>query len=278
MTAQYLGLALVLALTLNNRNRLVRAAGTLLAAIALGFVVLSVILADADGTFAAAPAGIVRPLLLNAQAAVALTAIAFLLWAAWAQAGRQARGIPTGALPWRNDATTFGLVSRGAHWATATLVLSLFPIGLFLQTLPTGAPDRGVFLAVHQTLGVTVLVLVLARLGWLARSAPPPLPSSLRAWERSLARLVHPALYASVILLASTGLLLSLSGGAGLELYGWTVRSPAGTDVAAARLWPTLHNLVLPILFYAIIALHLGAVLKHHFVARRTQDVRRMLR
>jgi cytochrome b561 len=274
VTAQYLFLALVLALTLNHRNRFLRAAGTLLAAIALGFIVLSVILADTDGTFAAAPAGMVRPLLLNAQAAVALAAIVFLLWAAWRQVGRAS----TDPLPWRNDAATFGLVSRGAHWATATLVLCLFPIGLFLQTLPAASPDRGVFLAVHQTLGVTVLVLVLARLGWLARSPPPPLAPSLRRWERSLARLVHPALYASIILLASTGLLLTLSGGLRLELYGWTSRLPAQTDVAAGGLWKTLHNLVLPILFYAIIALHLGAVLKHHFIARRMQDVRRMLR
>jgi cytochrome b561 len=39
-----------------------------------------------------------------------------------------------------------------------------------------------------------------------------------------------------------------------------------------------LHNQVLPALFYAFMALHLGAVLKHHFFGRRTDDVRRMLR
>ncbi len=83
MTAQYLGLAIILAITLNHANRFVRAGGTLLVAIGLAFIVLSIYLADTDGTFAALPAGSYRPKLLNAQAVAALAAIMFLLWATW---------------------------------------------------------------------------------------------------------------------------------------------------------------------------------------------------
>jgi cytochrome b561 len=273
VTAQYLGLAIILAITLNHPNRFVRAGGTLLVAIGLAFIVLSIYLADTDGTFAALPAGSVRPELLNGQAVVALAAIVFLLWATW----RQLRRPLTAVVPWRNSRATFGLVSRSAHWATATLVLCLIPIGLFMQVLPAASPDRVVFMAVHQTLGVTVLVVILLRLAWLTRSAPPPLPPSLRPWERLLAHAVHPALYALIISLPVTGLLLSVFGGVPLELFGWAVPLPA-TPPPAGTLWPAPHNQILPVLFYAIIAMHLGAVLKHHFIARRTEDVRRMLR
>jgi cytochrome b561 len=274
VTAQYLGLAIILAITLNHANRFVRAGGTLLVAVGLAFIVLSIYLADTDGTFAAVAAGNIRPSLLNAQALLALAAIVFLLWAAWRQLHRPLRS----TMPWRNTPATFGLVSRGAHWATATLVLCLIPIGLFTQTLPAASPDRAVFLAVHQTLGVTVLGLILVRLAWLVSNPPPPLSPYLRPWERSLARAVHTALYALIILLASTGLLLSLSNGVPLELFGWVVPGPAPADPVAAPLWPALHNQILPVLFYGVIAMHLGAVLKHHFIARRTEDVRRMLR
>ena len=87
MTAQYLILAVVLAFTLNHANPFVRAGGTLLAAVGLAFIVLSIVLADLDGTFAALPAGLgaARPLLLNAQAVIASAAVLFLLWAAWRQ-------------------------------------------------------------------------------------------------------------------------------------------------------------------------------------------------
>jgi hypothetical protein len=66
---------------LNHANRFVRAAGTLLVAICLAFIVLSICWAATDCTFAPVQPGNLRPLLLNAQAVVALAAIAFLLWA-----------------------------------------------------------------------------------------------------------------------------------------------------------------------------------------------------
>lgn len=82
---------------------------------------------------------------------------------------------------------------------------------------------------------------------------------------------------AFIILLPLTGLMLTVLGGNPLELYSGTVPLSAAARGTSA-LWPTLHNQVLPALFYVFIALHLGAVLKHDFIGRRTQDVRRMLR
>jgi cytochrome b561 len=271
MIAQYLVLAIVLAVTLNHGNRFVRAGGTLLAAIELAFIVLSIYLADTDGTFAAVPAANFRPILLNAQAVTALAAIAFLLWAAWSQLRR--RSIIRA--PWRNTSMTFGLMSRYAHWATAILVLCLIPIGLFMQILRPAAPDRAVFLAVHETLGVTVLGLVVLRLAWLACSQPPPLVQTLRPWERRLAHAVHPALYALILSMPVTGVLLTIFGGHTLRFYGLSIASPV--KAAGGAPWRMLHDQILPILFYAIFTLHLGAVLKHHFIARRKEDVRRML-
>ncbi len=276
MTAQYLILAVVLAFTLNHASPFVRAGGTLLAAVGLAFIVLSIVLADLDGTFAALPpeVGAARPLLLNAQAVIASAAVLFLLWAAWRQV-RRPMAVP---VPWRNTGDAFGLVSRYAHWTSAVLILCLVPMGLFMTVLPEGSPDRGMFVAVHQTLGITVLVLVLLRLAWLRRSAPPPLPADLKPWERRLAGALHPVLYGLVLGLPVTGLLLSLSQGGPLEIYGWLVPLPAGVGRGAWPVWAVLHNQVLPVLFYGVIAMHLTAVLKHHFLARRTSDVRRMLR
>ena len=53
MAFSYLALALALALSLNAANRFVRAVGTLLAALALVMLVVSIVMADFDGTFAA---------------------------------------------------------------------------------------------------------------------------------------------------------------------------------------------------------------------------------
>jgi cytochrome b561 len=274
MTAQYLAIALVLAVSLNHAHRFVRAAGTALAALSLAFIVLSIVLADLDGTFAVLPADNLRPLLLNVLAAVATAAILFLLWATRRQMHRRV----TAALAWRNSGMTYGRISRYLHWATATLMLCLIPMGLFLQTLPETSPVRAVFLAVHETLGSTVLGLLLIRLAWLTLSKPPRSLDSPRPWQRLLARAVHMALYVLLLLLPATGMLLVASKRMPLELYGVALALPAKSDLPGGLPWAALHNLVLPALFCCVIALHLGGALMHHFVARRGDDIRRMLR
>jgi len=270
MTAQYLVLAIMLAVTLNHANRFVRAAGTALAAISLAFIVLSIALADIDGTFAVLPADNFRPALLNLLAALAIAAILFLLWATRRQLHRRS----TAASSWGNTDKSYGLLSRYLHGATAVLMLSLVPIGLFLGTLQEESAVRAIFLSVHETLGVTVLGLLLIRLGWFAASRPPSPSASLKAWERSLARAVQIALYAVLFLLPATGLMLVAANHGPLYLYGWSVPLPGIPDGGLSQ---TLHDFILPTLFCAAIALHLGAVLKHHFLARRRDDVRRML-
>jgi len=95
----------------------------------------------------------------------------------------------------------------------------------------------------------------------------PPSHQKILA-ERFIAKAVRPALYTLIILMPLTGLLLTMFSGEPLELYGWRVPLPA-TASASGALWQTLHDQI-PFLFYAIIAVHLGAVFKHHFLAQHT--------
>ena len=178
MALSYLALALALAFSLNAANRFFRASGTLLAALALVMLVVSIIMADFDGTFRSmAPAASrldpLKPLILNIQAAVATVAAVFLFWASWLQLRRP----PIKAAPPFNTASTFGLLSRSAHWITATLILCLIPMGLFISVLKAGSPDRAEYLAAHQSLGLAVLGIAGLRLFWLLLSPPPAPPA-----------------------------------------------------------------------------------------------------
>lgn len=279
MTEGYLILATFLAVSLNQSNRLIRSLGTLLAALALAMIAWSIILANLDGTFAAVPAGArptdrLKPLVLNAQAAVASVAAVFLLWAVWAQARRRVDA----PLPLRNTPAAFGRVSRYAHWIIGTLILVLIPMGLFTSVLPVDHPERSAFLATHQALGMIVLVLVALRLAWFRRSPPPPLRSGLRRWERRLAHATHVGLYGLILGFPVTGLLVTAFRGEALDVYGWSLAGVLAPDPRLASIAAALHNLVLPAAFYLALFAHLGAVAKHHFIERRRDDVRRMLR
>lgn len=275
MAIGYLVLALVLAATLNARGRWLRLGGTLLAAMGLFMMVYSIILADLDGTFARIPADAplierLTPFILNAQAVAASLAILFLLWSAWMQRRRPVAD----DLPLSNTPARFGTVSRAFHWVMAVMMLCLVPIGLFMAILPGTAPERADFVSAHQSLGLSIAVLVIGRIIWLKLSpAPAPLTTPGSAQHRG-AQPVHGALYAALLAFPLSGVLIAQGGAA--DFYGLAVALPEWP--AAAELALIAHAWVLPALFYASLAAHLGAVIKRHFAARDTSAVRRMLR
>ena len=180
-------------------------------------------------------------------------------------------------MPLANTASTFGLVSRYAHWITATLILCLVPMGLFVSVLKVGSTDRAEFLAAHQSLGLAVFAVVAVRLLWLLFS-PPPAPSpEVKAWERRLAQAVHIGLYAVILAFPLSGFFMSGYTGEAMQFFGWSMPSPVTPDKRAASIWIAAHDLVLPALFYALISAHIGGVLKHHVLDGRRSDFRRML-
>jgi len=274
MAIGYLVLAIVLAGTLNAHAPWLRVGGTLVAALALCMMVLSIVLADVDGTFAAVPASAslihrITPTILNVQAVIAAIAILFLAWSAWMQIRRPV----VATLPLRNDTRQFGKASRAFHWMIAVLMFCLVPIGLFMAILPQSSPERAGFVGAHQALGLTVLVLVIGRIGWIIYSPPPSLKAST-ALERRAASAGHICLYALLVAFPISGFLIRQE--AGLDIYGWTIAPIAWPGAAASAL--SIHSWALPALLYAMLGLHLGAVLKHHFGDRDRSAVRRMLR
>ncbi len=270
MASQYLILAIVLALTLNAANRWIRAGGTLLAALALFMLALSILLANVDGSYARAPSPDgVRLAVLNLQGVFGLIATLFLLWAAWAQLGRREVAPATVY----NSTSRFGIASRYAHWITAVLMLLAIPMGLFIAVLPASA-DRTSFLGAHQTLGLVVLLVVVVRLAWLLMN-PPPRHDDLSILQRRAAVGAHIGLYLLILAFPISGFLMSAPGNEDVQFFGMFLPHVAWRG---APFWRTLHDLVLPLAFYALIASHVGAVLKHHFADRRLGDVRRMLR
>jgi len=128
-------------------------------------IVLSILLADFDGTFAAIPADAAlidrwTLAILNGQAALACAAVLFLGWSAW----RQVRHPLAAPLAIANGPAAYGRVSRYFQWSIAVLMFCLVPIGLFMAVLAEDSPERAGFVAAHQTLGLTVLVLAVLRL------------------------------------------------------------------------------------------------------------------
>ena len=58
------------------------------------------------------------------------------------------------------------------HWLIALLIVSMAVIGLSMGSMTNG-PDKIAIYALHKSLGITLLALVLVRIGWRLRSGSP---------------------------------------------------------------------------------------------------------
>ena len=156
-------------------------------------------------------------------------------------------------------------VARALHWAIALLILLNLVSGFAHEALPK---DWAV-MPVHKSIGLTVLALTLARIGWRFTHPAPPLPAAMPLWERGAAHMTHALFYAFMLI---------------LPLSGWIMTSPwprplnwfflfdvpkfgVGKEDAIVGLSRGAHEL-LPWVWVALILLHVGAALRHHFVLK----------
>ncbi|MCB1620431.1 MAG: cytochrome b [Thiothrix sp.] len=154
----------------------------------------------------------------------------------------------------------YGAVIVTLHWLTAILILTLFISG-FSAVANAGSPDESLFLRIHVPVGITVLVLTVARLAWWWLADRKPLPiASVPRWQEGLARAVHVTLYLILFAMFGSGIALMALSGAGAVLFG------TGTLPDFTTLTPfTVHGGG-AILLLLLLVLHSGAALYHHFI------------
>lgn len=121
---------------------------------------------------------------------------------------------------WRDTPSHYGRISRALHWLTAALVTLQFSVLLAWRGMGENAIT--LFLASigpHGSLGVMILIVTLARLGWAGvnRKQRPP---QLSGWGGRIARLVHITFYALLLWLPAFAILRQVGRGGALRFYG----------------------------------------------------------
>src|SRR5690242_2800381 len=96
-------------------------------------------------------------------------------------------------------------VAVALHWLIAALLLGQIAFGWFLTTIARGSPMRGTYVNFHKSTGITIAVLILARIVWRLLHAPPALPAFMPTWQRTVARANHIALYVLMLTMPLSG-------------------------------------------------------------------------
>ncbi len=176
---------------------------------------------------------------------------------------------------WKNSTEYYGIVAQSFHWLIVLLIIAQYLLGKIADELPLGM-DKLIMMSRHKSLGITILALVLLRIGWRminVRPAPPQMPHAVLKVAGSV---THLALYGLLILLPVTGWLASSAANSPVNWWGLaTLPDLIAPDKARFELLGELHE-VLTWLLVVIAVMHTLAALVHHFIYKDAV-LRRML-
>jgi cytochrome b561 len=186
-----------------------------------------------------------------------------------------------------NTTREWGWLSKSFHWIIAIGMIVIVPVAYVMTATFAGKyPEarwetvHNWFSRSHQSIGLVILFLVIARLIWRWRNPVPEMPSELSPWQKALAKLNHVLLYAVLII-------MPLSGWGSLSAYGKSPRYflwwdnfpplvpmvPNDAPLGFGFFQGIHHNV-----YYfglGVFALHVIAALWHHFV-KKDSVLRRM--
>ena len=153
------------------------------------------------------------------------------------------------------------------HWLIALLISAALPLGLYMHDLPL-SPHKLRMYSYHKWIGVTVFLFSVIRLTWRATHRPPPMPETMRNWEKIVAESVHFLLYALIFIIPISGWLMSSAMGFQTVWFGvLPLPDLVGKNkVLADQLHEVHENLNYGMLL--LLLAHVGGALKHHFIER----------
>jgi len=183
--------------------------------------------------------------------------------------------------------TRYGAIAIALHWVIALCIIAMIPMGFWMTDAIREPGTQALAYRVfqfHKSVGFLILGLTVVRIVWRLAHPAPALPAAMKPWEAFAARVTHAAFYGLMLALPLTGWLYVSTG--------WAVSADRALAVptswfgllsiphlpwigeASAALRRTVAfqamgaHAMLAWTAVALIALHVGAALKHQFLER----------
>jgi cytochrome b561 len=185
----------------------------------------------------------------------------------------------------RNSVARYGAVAMTFHWLIALLVIGNLCSGFYLANIIDDADTlKFTLIQLHKSIGLTVLMLSILRLGWRLINPIPPLPAGMSPVMKLVARATHWLFYFFIIAIPAAGWAWASSSTRGIPtlyfgLFQWPnipflANLPNPDKTANGHMFHAYHA------YFAysaavLLVLHIGAALYHHLL-RRDNVLRRM--
>jgi cytochrome b561 len=158
----------------------------------------------------------------------------------------------------------YDTLTQAIHWLSLAAVAAALATGWSLEDMPRGTLKLAA-INLHASFGVLILALTVVRLAWqIVTPAPEPPPG--QPMLRIAAKAMHLALYALLVLVPLSGLLMMAAKGRSVEVFGFFVFPPLVTpDPAWGHMLEEVHE-TLPNLMLLLVGLHAAAAVFHQAV------------
>jgi cytochrome b561 len=158
----------------------------------------------------------------------------------------------------------YGTVAVLIHWISVVLILILIGSGFRAANI-VDPVAKAAILRIHVPIAIAVLVLMILRIVWWWGFDRKPKPvAGATHWQERTARVVHVLFYVVLLGMTASGIgMMALSGAAPLIFDGDSAPLP--------DFWkypPRIPHGIGARLLLALLVLHAGAALYHHFVRR----------
>jgi len=162
---------------------------------------------------------------------------------------------------------SYDRVLKAVHWSTLLLIAAAY-IAIWGSYAVATKEQEAFLTQLHRSLGVTVFVLTVFRLGWRWHARIPSLPADLPAIQKMAARVAEYVLYALLLAQPILGILYINARGRRVDFFFLGELPPiVGPDKVLAKQAVAAHDIVAYVLL-TFIGLHAAAALFHHFVRR----------
>lgn len=182
----------------------------------------------------------------------------------------------------KNTSDAWGWVARAFHWVMALMILILLGVGFYMTEIEQDLIRQFQLTQTHKSFGFVVFILAILRVVWKFRAGPTPsLPSHMPRWQKSASHISHIMLYILMFWMPLSGWLMASASPLNNEgaypariankVFGlFELPDPflngtkELTEIFANAHWFGAVGIVL------ILAIHVGAALKHHFLEHDT--------
>lgn len=144
--------------------------------------------------------------------------------------------------------------ARTLHWGHAGLVLALVALGWYMVGLPKG-PDKAGLFAIHKSLGLVAVLLLILRLAWRQIAA-----KAARVSARGISPCHRRLVFGMLLLTPLAGVLSTNFGRHPLRFFALTLPKFGTPDELLSRFFALCHVICVWLLLLLVV-LHVASIM-----------------